>query len=138
MDKNEKKPIKSYNDLEVYQNSYNASMVVIKEIINTLPDCEREDLRSQMRRSSKAVPRLIAEGFSKRHQEKGFQKYLDDAKGESNEMIVCLSQSRDLYPDNVDVTRCDELIDVYDKTARQLHRLSSVWRNFKKIESEKQ
>ena len=134
MENKEKKPIKSFHDLEVYQNSYNASMEVSNKIIDSLPEFEKNDLKTQMRRSSKAIPRLIAEGFAKRHQEKGFQKYLDDAKGESNEMIVCLSHSKDLYPDIVNVTLCEELIDVYDKTSRQLHKLSAAWRNFKKIE----
>ena len=135
MENKEKNPIKSFNDLEVYQNSYRASMEVIHKIIETLPEFEKDDLKTQMRRSCKAVPRLIAEGFAKRHQEKSFQKYLDDAKGESNEMIVCLSHCKDLYPDNVNVTLCEELIDQYDKTSRQLHKLSAAWRNFKKIEN---
>ena len=118
-------------DLEVCQNSYSASIIIICKIIPKLPKEERYDLADQMRRSAKAIPRLIAEGYSKKHQKKGFQKYLDDALAESNEMIVSLSHVRDLYPSWIDPKICEDLIDTYDKTSRQLYLLSKRWTNFK-------
>lgn len=63
---------------------------------------KRYDLKSQLLRSSKAIPRLIAEGFAKRHQRYGFQKYLYDAAGECNETNVSLSHCRDLYGQAID------------------------------------
>jgi four helix bundle protein len=126
-----KNPIRSFRDLEVYQNSYSASIEVISKIVPKLPKCEQDDLSDQMRRSAKAIPRLIAEGYSKKHQKKGFQKYIDDALAESNEMIVSLSHTRDLYSNYVDPKLCEELIDIYDKSSRQLYKLSMVWRDFK-------
>ena len=92
-----RKPIRSFHDLDVYQSTYRAMLQVFKHILPKLPKEEEYDLKSQLRRSTKAIPRLIAEGHSKRHQKKGFQKYLDDAMAESNETIVSLSQARDLY-----------------------------------------
>ncbi len=68
-----KKPIRSFRDLEIYRNTYNASLVVMKEIILKLPDSEKYDLKDQLSRSCKAIPRLIAEGYAKRHQKAGFQ-----------------------------------------------------------------
>ena len=127
----EKRRITSFRDLEVYQNSYNAMLIVMKEIVPKLPEREKYDLVDQSSRACKAIPRLIAEGYAKRHQRAGFQKYLDDAMGESNEMVVSLSQARDLYATYVTVKRCDELIDIYDKTGRQLYKLSMSWTNFK-------
>jgi len=126
-----KKPIRSFKDLEVYQNSYSASIEVVSKIVPKLPKFEQNDLADQLRRSAKAIPRLIAEGYSKKHQKKGFQKYLDDAMAESNEMIVSLSHARDLYPNYVDPKLCEELIDVYDKSSRQLYNLATKWKNFK-------
>jgi four helix bundle protein len=84
-----------------------------------------------LRRSAKAIPRLIAEGYSKKHQKKGFQKYLDDAMAESNEMIVSLSHARDLYPSYVDPKLCEKFIDIYDKSSRQLYNLATKWKDFK-------
>ena len=94
---NSKKPIRSFKDLEVYRNSYKACVVVHKEILPKLPKHERFDLCDQLSRSTKAIPRLIAEGYAKRHQKAGFQKYLDDSMGECNETIVGLEQVKDIY-----------------------------------------
>lgn len=118
-------PIKSFTDLEVYQNSYTASIEVISKVVPKLPKEEQYDLANQLRRSAKAVPRLIAEGYSKKHQNKGFQKYLDDAMAESNEMIVSLSHVRDLYSTYVDPKLCEKLIDLYDKSSRQMYNLAT-------------
>ncbi len=86
-------------------------------------------MRDQLSRSTKAIPRLIAEGYAKRHQRAGFNKYLDDAMAECNETIVGLEQSRDLY--SIDKGVIEKLVDLYDKTARQLYKLSQVWKIFR-------
>jgi four helix bundle protein len=90
MNNNSKKIIKSFKDLEVYQNTYKAAIVIATQILPKLPEGEKYDLRDQLSRSSKAIPRLIAEGFAKKHQKQGFQKYIDDAMAECNETIVSL------------------------------------------------
>lgn len=130
MENNQRKPIRSFIDLEVYQNTYKASLIVMLKVIPKLPKEERYDLTDQLRRSSKAVPRLIAEGYSKKHQVKNFKKYLDDAIGESNETIVSLSHVRDLYGRYVDTKLCDDLIDIYDKSSRQMFNLAVTWKDF--------
>ena len=127
---NIKKPIKSFHDLQVYQGTYRAMLTLFEQIIPKLPKEEEHDLKAQLRRSAKAIPRLIAEGHSKRHQKKGFQKYLDDALAESNETLVSLTQARDLYPNCVNIQVCNELIDIYDKSSRQIYNLSLAWTKF--------
>ncbi len=104
----EKRFITSFHDLEVYQTTYQAMLIVIKEVISKLPGNEKFDLCDQLSRSCKAIPRLIAEGYGKRHQRAGFQKYLDDAMGECNETIVSLEQCRDIY--NIDQIFINRLI----------------------------
>lgn len=126
----DKKSIRSFQDLEVYQASYQAMRDVFKDILPKLPAEEKYDLLDQLRRATKAVPRLIAEGHSKRHQRKGFQKYLDDAMAESNETVVCLTQTKDLYPSTVDIKLCERLIDIYDKISRQCYNLALAWDKF--------
>lgn len=122
--------IRSFRDLEVYQNSYKAMLWVMTKIIPKLPTSEKFNLSDQLSRSCKAIPRLIAEGYAKRHQKLGFQKYLDDAMAESNETIVSLEQCRDIY--NIDPESISQLVDLYDKTSRQLYNLSTAWTNFKR------
>ncbi|MBI2888850.1 MAG: four helix bundle protein [Candidatus Liptonbacteria bacterium] len=121
-------PIKSYRDLEVYQRSYKAMLRVMKELILKLPPSEKYDLKDQVSRSCKAIPRLIAEGFAKKHQKFGFKKYLDDALAESNETIVSIEQSRDIY--DIDVALCNELVNEYNITSKQLYKLRESWNNF--------
>lgn len=121
--------IKSFRDLIVYKDSYDLCITVMKEIIPLLPETERYDLKDQLSRSSKAIPRLVAEGYAKKHQYHGFQKYLDDANAESNETIVSLEQAKDIY--NIKAELCRELIDRYDKLSRQLYKLAFAWDKFK-------
>ena len=128
----EKRRITSFKDLDVYQNTYKSMLIVMKEIVPKLPESEKYDLKDQLSRACKSIPRLIAEGYAKRHQKFGFQKYIDDAMAECNEMNVSLSQSKDLYPRSIDVKICDELIDAYDKSGRQLYKLGSAWTDFKR------
>lgn len=119
-------------DLDVYNNTYEASIIILTKIVPKLPKQERYDLADQLRRSVRAIPRLIAEGYGKKHQKKGFQKYLDDAMSESNETVVSLCHCRDVYYRYVNPQLCEELIDKYDKAGRQLYKLGNAWRNFRK------
>lgn len=123
-----RKTIKNFTDLEVYQNSYDACIRIHKELLPLLPRREKFDLQDQLSRSTKAVPRLIAEGYGKKHQKAGFQKYLDDAMSECNETIVGISQCRDIY--GIDEKLCNELTEIYSITARQLFRLAEAWDKF--------
>ena len=124
--------IRSFEDLRVYQDSYRGMLIIFKRVLPLLPREERYDLVDQLRRSCKAIPRLIAEGHSKRHQLRGFQKYIDDAHAESNETIVSIRQVADLYVPNDKTGLFEELIDLYDKISRQLFRLPDSWRRLTK------
>jgi four helix bundle protein len=127
----ENKRITSFRDLEVYQNTYTACIKVMTEVLPKLPDSEKYDLKDQLSRSVKAIPRLIAEGYAKRHQKLGFQKYLDDAMAECNETIVGLEMCRDIYGNKMDTPVLVELIDIYDKAGRQLYNLRKAWSKFR-------
>lgn len=124
------KAIKTFQDLRAYQNLYKAMVLVLTKIVTALPKEEKYDLADQMRRASKAGPALIAEGFAKRYQKKNWQKYIDDAIGESNEMINHLSVCIDVYAKHVDKTLCQEIIGLYDTASRQLYKLRMSWKNF--------
>jgi len=102
------------------------------KVIPNLPESEKFDLKKQLSSSSKAIPRLIAEGYAKRHQRYGFQKYLDDAMAECNETIVGMEMCKDFFARYVDRVLCTELINLYDKCGRQLYRLREAWGSFPK------
>lgn len=127
-----KKTIKSFRDLDVYQNLYKAMILVLTKILPTLPNEEKFDLKDQMRRACKAGPALIAEGFAKRYQKKNWQKYIDDTIGECNEMIHHLSVCMDAYSQYIDTKLCEEIIEIYNTSCKQLTNLGKSWKNFHK------
>ncbi|MDD3647403.1 MAG: four helix bundle protein [Candidatus Dojkabacteria bacterium] len=118
--------IKSYKDLDVSQRSYRACIRIIKEVLPEIPQEEKFDLKDQLRRSSKAIPRLIAEGFAKKSHTKSFQRYLTDAIGENDETIVGLEQLIDLYTvPNLRIYK--DLLAEYDIIGPQLYKLIQSW-----------
>ena len=132
MTQEREKSITSFRDLQVYQNSYSACIEVMTKIIPSLPESEKFDLKKQLSSSVKAIPRLIAEGYAKRHQKYGFQKYLDDAMAECNETIVGMEMCRDIFGNHIDKKLCQELVNIYDVCGRQLYRLREAWSKFPK------
>jgi len=119
--------IRSFKDLDVYNNLYKASLIVLKEIIPKLPEEEKFNLKDQLRRACMAPCAIIAEGYSRKNQKKAWKKYLDDAIGECNEMIVHLSYVRDLYNKIIDPNLCTKLIETYDISGKQLFTLGKNW-----------
>ena len=117
---------RSFYDLDVYKRAFEASKTVIFSITAKLPKEEKFDLADQMRRASKSIPALIAEGYAKKHQNKGFQKYLQDAMGEANEMIVHLCYAKEYLFAEREIL--DDLIKTYDIIGKQLYRLMENWR----------
>ncbi len=124
------KTIRTFQDLDVYQNIYKAMKKVMLEIIPSLPKEERYDLIDQMRRCCKASLALIAEGFAKRYQKRQWRKYLDDAMGECYEMINHLAICKDIYNKHVNIKKCDDVIDIYEISCKQLTRLKQSWTNY--------
>lgn len=130
LESQKKKPIASFMDLIVYQTTYNAMLRVMRDVLPLLPDHEKYDLRDQLSRSCKAIPRLIAEGYAKRQQKAGFRKYIEDSMAECNETMVSLMQTRDIY--NIDALLINSLIETYDISGRQLYMLAEKWKTFER------
>ena len=88
--------IKSFEDLEVFQRSYQISLAIHKQSL-TFPPVEQYGLADQIRRASKSVCANIAEGFGKRHySSKEFKRYLQMSIGSCEEMRVWLRYCLDL------------------------------------------
>ena len=119
----EKKP-RGYRDLEVYQRSLEA-LVRIHALAGSLPDIERYELASQLRRASKSIPANIAEGYAKRRYPKEFVSYLTTAMGSANEVEVHLEIAGKLDYSKTEVL--NELIAEYSIIGRQLAALIRSW-----------
>ncbi len=97
-------------------------------LVRTLPDVERFELASQMRRASKSVPANIAEGYGKKRSAKEFKLYLGHALGSANEMVVHLEIA--VAIGYVTQDEAQTLIDGSEIVAKQLYRLIQAWRDF--------
>ncbi len=79
-----KKPIKSHEDLEVYQMAFDAAMKIFR-LSKTFPVEERYSLTDQIRRSSRSVCANLAEAWRKRRYEGAFVAKLNDCESEAAE-----------------------------------------------------
>ncbi|MBI2327462.1 four helix bundle protein [Candidatus Curtissbacteria bacterium] len=119
--------IKSFRDLEVYQEAYQL-MLIVHKAVEKFPVYERNDLASQMRRASKSCPSNIAEGWAKRRFEKEFKKHLDSLLGSANEMEVHIDTARDLNYWEKDF--CEALLKRYQMLGGKLTNLRRNWKSF--------
>ena len=90
MDKEEdKKTIKTHEDLVIYQKVFDAAMSIF-ELSKRFPTEERYSLTDQIRRSSRSVCANLAEAWRKRRYQASFVAKLNDCEAESAETQVWL------------------------------------------------
>lgn len=118
---------RSFRDLEVYRRLYQSMLLVADKVLPKLPVEEKFGLIDQMRRASKAPLAIIAEGYAKKHYRKDWLRYINDAIGECNEMMVHLSCCGDLYSKYIDISLIEGLIADYDISGKQLFCLGKSW-----------
>ncbi len=117
--------IRSYEDIEAFKRAMSL-LSPVHRLALSLPDYERYELASQIRRASKSVPTNIAEGYGKRRSSRNFKMYLEHALGSVNEMVVHLQIAECLeYVRHED---CEGLIAQYRSIGQLLVRLIEKWR----------
>ena len=114
----ERLEVRSYRDLEVYQEGYRLA-VVIHKLTQSFPDYERREIGSQLRRAAVSIPANIAEGYGRSAAE--FKRYLWIALGSCNEVMVYLDLVSDL---GYAVT--GEMREAYDVLGKRIYRLDQA------------
>jgi len=124
-----KKPIRSFQDLEVYQRSFNASVTIMQKII---PNMKGDyPIKEIVTNCCLSLPNEIAEAYSRRFDDKNSSyKLMEESMVKCNKMIVYLEQSRDIFSNEVDKVVVEELIKNYSKTRIKLLNLLKVWKKF--------
>ena len=90
------KKIESFEDLEVFQKAYRASLEIHRKSLE-FPQNEQYGLADQLRRASKSICANVAEGFGKRSQSVAeFKRFVMMAIGSCDEMRVWLRYCLDL------------------------------------------
>jgi four helix bundle protein len=120
--------IKSFRDLDIYKESIELA-VEVEEFLRLFPKHEQFLSVDQMRRASRGIPPLIAEGYAKRDSLRTFQKYLKDALGEANEMMAHLELADRLgYIKRPGYAQ--KLIERYDRLGKKIANLRDNWHNY--------
>jgi four helix bundle protein len=87
-------PIRTYRDLEVFQESY-AAALEISRFVKSFPNFEQFELARQFRRAARLIPANIVEGWAERRSASEFKRYLQVAIGSCDETKFWLEMSND-------------------------------------------
>ena len=112
--------IRSYRELRVYQNAFEAAMAIF-EITKLFPKEEKYSMVDQMRRSSRSVCSNIGEAWRKRRYPSHFVSKLSDSEGEAEETRIWLEFA--LSCKYIDEARFNDLDSKYDLIIGQLVRM---------------
>jgi len=123
----EKKTVKTYRDLNVYQLSYKLAMEIF-ELSKKFPKEEIYSLTNQIRRSSRSVPVNIGEGWAKRKYENVFIRHLVDANGSCEETKIWLDFAKDCK--YISKEEHDNLMSRYNEVGAMLNSLMKNWQTF--------
>jgi four helix bundle protein len=88
-DAEEKKRLKTHEDLEIFQLAFEAAMIIF-ELSKKFPQEEKYALTDQIRRSSRSVCANLAEAWRKRRYKAAFIAKLTDCTSEAAETQVWL------------------------------------------------
>jgi four helix bundle protein len=86
--------IRSFRDLDVYKMAREQSREIF-ELSKSFPREEMYSLTDQIRRSSRAVPAMIAEAWARRRYPAAFVNKLNEAQGEATETQSWLDAALD-------------------------------------------
>src|SRR3989344_4272279 len=125
-----RKPVRSFRDLEVYQQTLAASVIVVKDIRPELAQLEFPFLEGIVN-CAMSIPLWISEGHSIRFGDhKLGLRLLEQALAGCNKMIVYLEQARGIYGDKLDVSLVEDLIKRYADVRTKIFRLEKSWQKW--------
>jgi four helix bundle protein len=117
--------VSSFEDLEVFQRAYRASLEIHKESLQ-FPKIEQYAMADQIRRASKSICANIAEGFAKQRRSSAeYRRYLLMAIGSADEMRVWIRYCLDL--DYIDGATSSRWREEYIVIAKMLQSIYTRW-----------
>lgn len=139
-----KKPVRSFQDLEVYQKALQAAVAIATHIYPPLMARQVKKVKANaaapppaypflddMLKLSLDIPRLIAESHSLRFDfaDKAITM-LERARFCCNRMIVYLEQIRDIYAADIDRVKIEEIVKSYAYNRTKIFRLLAAWKKW--------
>ncbi len=123
----EKRTVKTYRDLNVYQLSYDLAMEIF-ETSKGFPKEEMYALTQQIRKSSRSIPANICEGWAKRKYENVFLRHLNDSNGSCEETKTWLDFAKDCR--YISTEKHNKLFNQYNKIGAMLNSLMNKWQKY--------
>lgn len=118
-------PIRTYRDLEVFQESYKAALEVSR-LTKKFPRVEQVESARQLRRAARSVPANIVEGWAKRASALEFKRYLQMAIGSCHETHFWLELSKD--EGFITSEEYERMRNWYNRIGAMLQQLWKNWR----------
>ena len=112
--------MKSFADLPVYRETYQASLAIMTKIVPYLTGEGSEEMIKRLSNIATSIPRLIAGAVAVPQDRQGKKACAAEAIRGCHEAMVMLSHCRDLYPQRVNSNLCRELIDIYGRSSAHL------------------
>ena len=125
-----KKPVFTFRDLEVYQKTMEASVIILKNLKPKL-QMLKYDFVDNLVNCTMAIPLRIGEGHSLRFGDhKRAILLLEYAMAECNKAIIYLEQVKGIYGSKLDQGLIGDLIKRYADTRGKIFRLEKSWQKF--------
>lgn len=115
--------ITSYEDLEIYKQSYILALEVYK-LTKKFPKDELYGLTSQIRRASTSITLNIVEGYGRLSKE-DFKRFLKISLGSTNETKTLLKFSKDLH--YISATEFEDINDKYEIVGKMIYSMIKIW-----------
>jgi len=113
--------MQSYRELDIYQLAHTLAVEVHKMTLKELPSFEMYEEGSQIRRSAKAIPSAIVEGFGRKLYQQEFARYLTYAIAscdETKEHLEILFETESLR----NKEQFTDLLKRYEELGKKLYR----------------
>ena len=125
-----KKPVRSFRDLEVYQKTLEASVIIVKNLRPTLVK-QKYPFLENMVNCSMTIPLHISEAHSLRFAslDNGV-RLLEQAMAGCNKMVVYLEQLKGMYGSKIDSDLVEDVIGRYVGIRGKMFRLEKSWKKF--------
>lgn len=125
-----KKPVRSFRDLEVYQKTLEASVIVVKDISVGLAKIKCP-FAEELVKCALALPLALSVTHSIRFgdHEKAIGM-LERIMAGCNKMIVYLEQVKGIYGDKIDGELIDDLVRRYAEVRAKIFRLEKSWQKW--------
>lgn len=138
-----KKPVHKFTDLEVYQQTLAASVIIAKDLVPKIreleakvPATQREgtgafNLGSGMTNGAMSLPLWLAEAHSVRFDDHAVGlALLEKVMSGCNKLVVYLEQLKGVYGAELDTDLIDDLIKRYHDARTKVFHLSKSWQKW--------